>query len=150
MEKSFCITRLLYSQKDLHMRKLPVIKWKSPLVLPPFAFCVISYESWHCITRCCLFVWFVGWEPFVISALCILCTYIFALVAHSYITYTQRGLSVFFSCSIEFDLESFDFDWRSVFFLFFVGVCSLFLFLMRKSPWNIEKMMPRYTIHRLK
>lgn len=139
MEKSFCRTRCC----------TPFI-WESYQLSngnPPLyhlAFCVISYESWHCITRCCLFVWFVGWEPFVISALCILCTYIFALVVHSYITYTQRGLSGF-SCSIEFDLESFDFDWRSVFY----GVCSLF-FLMRKSPWNIEKMMPRYTIHRLK
>lgn len=149
MEKSFCRILLLYSQKDLHMRKLPVIKWKSPLVLHPFAFCVISYESWHCITRCCLFVWFVGWEPFVISALCILCTYIFALVAHSYITYTQRGLSGFFFRVVLNSIWNLLILIDDLFFFLF-GVCSLFLFLMRKSPWNIEKMMPRYTIHRLK
>lgn len=113
--------------KTFILRKLQVIKWKSPFVYP-FAFCKISYERWHCITRCLLLACL-----FDLLGENLLLSVHFAFFIQ-YLHLSLRMRSVVFSRFLVFDfnLKPFDFDWRSVFF-------SLF-FRMRKSPWNIENL----------
>lgn len=124
MEISFCTP-----WKTFILRKLQVTKWKSPFVYP-FAFCVISYERWHCITRCLLLACL-----FDLLGENLLLSVHFAFFVH-YLHLSLRIRSVVFS-SFLFSMSI---------WILLILIDDLFfsravqpLFLMRKSPWNIEK-----------
>lgn len=121
------------------IRKLQVIKWESPPVFPPTVFCVISYESWHCITLLVLYDLLGTIETVRERAKCYQCTLhsTASVVHYVYASWSYLGVSCF-----RFQFEKLVILIDDLIFVIWDGVQPL---LMRKSPWNIEKMMPDWS-----